>query len=741
MPVAVVFIIFVVCLVIAIPVSISLGIVSVLPGAFDASFTASATYVIRSMLGGLDSFPLLAVPMFVLSGIIMAKGGISKKLFDVFAFFMGKWTAGMPCAVIVTCLFYGAISGSAPATVAAVGSMTIPILLELGYDKKFATAVVAVAGGLGVIIPPSIPFIMYGMASGASVSDLFLAGIIPGLLIGALLMVYAVYYCKKHGEDKEKIHQVVGELHKKGILAVLKESFFALLSPVIILGCIYSGVASPTEAAVISVFYALLVSMFVYKSIQAKDIRKMMVEAIRTFAPILFILATSVAFSRVLTLMQVPQTISGWILSHFTNPVVLLLVINGFLLLVGMVMDTTPAILILAPILLPIVTQIGMDPIQFGIIMVVNLAIGFVTPPIGVNLFVASSLVDIPVMEIAKKAMPMIAYFLIALLLITFVPFLSGCARQNVESEQRYAWPLATASPEDTVTQIYAEKFAEEVLRLSDGSMKIQVYPNSVLGGDRELLESCYDGDIPFVVQNTAPQVNFIPDTAVFDAPCAFDKLEDVRTVVDEPEFLEMMRQKYRDAGYELLGYSDQGFRVMSTNKGVETLSDFKGQKIRTMENSYHMDFWKLVDANPTPMSFSEVYIGLQQNTIDAQENPYEVIVSNRLYEQQDYVVETNHLPHLLSLIVSEEFFQGLSEEEQEILQEAGEIAKEYSRKASDERISERIETIEESGTQVIKLSDDLHQQLAERSQQVYQEIRENVSEEVVEKYLQDVHD
>lgn len=425
MPVAVIFIIFILCLVIAIPVSISLGIVSVLPGAFDASFTASATYVIRSMTGGLDSFPLLAVPMFVLSGIIMAKGGISKKLFHVFAYFMGNRTAGMPCAVIVTCLFYGAISGSAPATVAAVGSMTIPVLLELGYDKTFATAVVAVAGGLGVIIPPSIPFIMYGMASGASVSDLFLAGIIPGLLIGGLLMIYTVYYCKKNGEEREKIEKTVGALHEKGLLRVLKESFFALLSPVIILGCIYSGVASPTEAAVLSVFYALFISMFVYKSIRGRDIWKIMVESIRTFAPILFILATSVAFSRVLTLMQVPQSVSSWILAHFTNPVLLLVVINVFLLLVGMVMDTTPAILILTPILLPIVSRIGMDPIQFGIVMVVNLAIGFVTPPIGVNLFVASSLVDIPVMDIARKAMPMIVYFLIALLLITFVPVIS----------------------------------------------------------------------------------------------------------------------------------------------------------------------------------------------------------------------------------------------------------------------------------------------------------------------------
>ena len=425
MPVVVVFLIFIVCLVIAIPVSIALGIVAVLPGAFDPSFTASGQFVIRSMLGGIDSFPLLAVPMFVLSGILMARGGISKKLFDVFAYFLGKMTAGMPCAVIVTCLFYGAISGSAPATVAAVGSMTIPILTRLGYDKDFSTAVVAVAGGLGVIIPPSSPFIMYGMASGESVSDLFISGIIPGIMIGGLLMVYAIYYCKKHGEDKEKIAEVVDELHEKGFLSVLKESFWAILSPVIILGCIYSGIASPTEAAVISVFYALFVSMVIYRSIHWKDVWGILVEAVRTYSPILFILAASVAFSRVLTLMQVPQSVSAWILAHFTNKVVLLLVINVFLLIVGMVMDTTPAILILTPILLPIVTAIGMNPIHFGIMMVVNLAIGFVTPPIGVNLFVASSLTDIPVMRIAKKAMPMIAFFLMALLVITFVPAVS----------------------------------------------------------------------------------------------------------------------------------------------------------------------------------------------------------------------------------------------------------------------------------------------------------------------------
>lgn len=420
-------IIFILCLGFAIPVSISLGIASVLPGAFDQSFTASGEFIIRSFVAGVDSFPLLAVPMFVLAGIIMARGGISKRIFDVITVFIGRRTAGMPCAVVITCMFYGAISGSAPATVAAVGSMTIPILTDLGYDKTFVTVLVAVAGGLGVIIPPSIPFIMFGMASGVSVSQLFIAGIIPGILIGVSLMVYSVLYCKKHGEDKEKVNAIVDELQEKGFVKLAKNSFFAMLTPFIILGCIYTGVASPTEAAVISVFYALIISLFVYKTIKFKEIWGIFVEATRTFAPILFILAASSAFSRVLNLMQVPQYINDLILNNVSNKILILLVINMILLVVGMVMDTTPAILILTPILLPITTSIGVDPIQFGVIMVVNLAIGFITPPIGVNLFVASSLTDIPLDKLARKAMPLIAYFLLALLLITFIPAISLC--------------------------------------------------------------------------------------------------------------------------------------------------------------------------------------------------------------------------------------------------------------------------------------------------------------------------
>jgi len=311
---------------------------------------------------------------------------------------------------------------------------------------------------------------------------------------------------------------------------------------------------------------------------------------------------------------------------------------------------------------------------------------------------------------------------------------LGACGKDD--GEQRYAYPLATASPEDTVTQIYAEKFAEEVDRLSDGRIKIQVYANSTLGGDRELLESCKDGDIPFVVQNTAPQVTFMPDLAVFDVPCAFENLDECREVLDDPEFSSLVSSVYEEGGYQLLGIADQGFRVMSTNKPVKSIKDFKGQKIRTMENPFHLAFWKAIGANPTPMSFAEVYIGLQQHTIDAQENPFEVIVSNRLYEQQDYVVETNHLPHLITLIMNDDFFKDMPEEDQKIMQDAAATATEYARRASDDRIADRIQTIEDSGTEIITVDEDTHNEMVEASSTVRESIKKAVDPAIYKAYI-----
>ena len=326
-----------------------------------------------------------------------------------------------------------------------------------------------------------------------------------------------------------------------------------------------------------------------------------------------------------------------------------------------------------------------------------------------------------------------LAAIIISILIVGMM--MTACGKNN--GEQRYAYPLATASPEDTVTQIYAEKFAEEVETMSDGRIKIQVYANSTLGGDRELLESCKDGDIPFVVQNTAPQVTFMPDLAIFDVPCAFENLDECRKVLDDAEFSSLISSVYENGGYQLLGIADQGFRVMSTNKPVKGIEDFKGQKIRTMENPFHLAFWKSIGANPTPMSFAEVYIGLQQHTIDAQENPYEVIVSNRLYEQQDYVVETNHLPHLITLIMNDEFFKDMPAEDQEIMKKAAAVATEYACQASDDRIADRVKTIEDSGTQILKIDENTYNAVVEASSEVRNSIQDKVDSKVYDTYIE----
>lgn len=420
-------IVFVVGILLGFPLVLTLVGATAIPGLIEPTFPGNVQFVLRSIIGGGDSTSILAAPLFILSGIIMAKGGISEKIFNVFAYVLGRVKGGIPCAVIVTCLFYGAISGSGTATCAAVGAMTVPVLLSLGYDKEFSGALVATSAGLGVIIPPSIPFIMYGMATGANIGQMFVAGIIPGFLIAGCLMAYTVYYCVRHGEDRVRIDQKVAELRAVGLLPLLKDSFWALLTPVILLGGIYSGVITTTEVACVSVIYALLVSIFVYKSVALTGVYTMMVESCKAMAPIALMMAVATAFGRVLTMLQIPNILAQFITDNFRSKVAILLVINVALLLIGMVMDTGPALLILAPMLMPLAAQLNINTIHLGIIMVVNMAVGFVTPPFGVTLFVASPICGASPMQLGRKAIPFIGTFLIALLLITFIPQISLC--------------------------------------------------------------------------------------------------------------------------------------------------------------------------------------------------------------------------------------------------------------------------------------------------------------------------
>lgn len=416
----VVFAVFLVGIALSLPIAVSMIVGSLAPIlALDTG--GSIPQLLNNTFSGANSTPILAVPLFILGGVIMSEGGISKKLFNFFAYFVGRFTGGLPCAVIITCLFYGAISGSGPATTAAVGSMTIPFLVSLGYDRQWSAGVVAVAGGLGVVIPPSIPFVLYSLATGVSTGNLFLAGVLPGILIGVFMMVWAVIYCMRNGEDKSLIKAKMDELKAQGLGSLFMDSFPALLCPIIILGGIYTGMFTPTEAACVSVFYALIVSMFVYRSIGVKDLIPFLTSSIKTYGGLAFVLAFATAFGRVLSLTRATQIIEDFIVNNFSTAWSALTVLVIIFLLLGMVMDTGPAIVILAPVLLPAVQALGVNEVHFGVILVCCLSIGLATPPFGLDLFVAGNLAEEPPMSIAKKALPFMIAFVLALLLITYV--------------------------------------------------------------------------------------------------------------------------------------------------------------------------------------------------------------------------------------------------------------------------------------------------------------------------------
>ena len=415
-----VFVVFLVAIAISIPIGVSMIVGSLAP-IFLMDKGGSIAQLLNNTFSGANSTPILAVPLFILGGVIMAEGGISKKLFNFFSYFVGSIPGGIPCAVILTCLFYGAISGSGPATTAAVGSMCIPFLVSLGYDRQWSAGLVAVAGGLGVIIPPSIPFVLYSLATGVSTGNLFLAGIIPGILIGLFMMVYAVFYCVRKGEDKQLIHAKMEELRGQGLGHLFMDSLPALLCPIIILGGIYTGWFTPTEAACISVFYAILVSLFVYKSIKIKDLIPFLCSSVKTYGGLAFVLAFATAFGRVLSLTRATKIVEDFIVGNFSSKFAVMTALVIIFLILGMVMDTGPAIIILAPVLLPAVQALGVNDVHFGVVLVCCLSIGLATPPFGLDLFVAGNLAEEPPMSVAKKAIPFMVAFLIALFLITYV--------------------------------------------------------------------------------------------------------------------------------------------------------------------------------------------------------------------------------------------------------------------------------------------------------------------------------
>jgi len=423
----IVFGIFLGLLALGVPIVASLLISSLSAWFMIPGFTANPGFIFRNMVTVLDSMPLLAIPLFVFAGNIMANGGLSQKLFDLFAYSLGNKTGGMPAAVIITTFFYGSFIGSSPSTVAAVGVMTIPLLVSLGYQKPFVVALITVASSFSIILPPSTPLILYGITVGTSVGDLFIAGILPAIVAAIVMIIYVVLYFRiKGGEDKEKLAENYDRLHKKGFFRVFKESIFALLSPVIILGGIYGGIVTPTEAANIAVIYSMIICVFVYKTLKPKDIVVIMRSTVRTLATILVIISAATVFGRVLMLMQAPQQVSRALMdvTHGSDVMVLLLIL-AFLIVFGLFMEPAAVILIASPIFFPIVTSMGMDPVHFGIVVIFTSAIGFITPPVGMSLFVATSISGLPILKIAKHTIPFLLLLAFTMMFVVFIPEIS----------------------------------------------------------------------------------------------------------------------------------------------------------------------------------------------------------------------------------------------------------------------------------------------------------------------------
>ncbi|WP_312635205.1 TRAP transporter large permease [Oscillibacter sp.] len=415
MNIALLFGVFFVLVMLSVPIGVSLGVATSLTLVLTSNI--GPIMVAQKAFTGLDSFTLIAIPFFMLAGNLMALGGIARRIVNMADAAVGKFTGGLGMATIIGCMFFAAISGSGPATVTAMGSIMLPEMEKRGYDKGFSTGLTATAGTIGVIIPPSIPFVIYGVASGTSVGDLFKAGFIPGILIGIALMIVCYIISKKQGY-KGSEHSQNG---KASFLRTFLDSLPALMAPVIILGGIYGGIFTPTEAAVVATVYSLIVGKFVYHELTWKIV----LESYRSTADMNgftgLALGFSMSFASYLAMEQIPSKVAGVLLGAISSKWALILLIIAILLVVGCFVDNISSCLILTPVFLPIITGIGMSPVHSGIMMTVALAIGFVTPPYGVNLFVASAVAKLKIEVVSKAAIPFIGAMLVCLLLIAFI--------------------------------------------------------------------------------------------------------------------------------------------------------------------------------------------------------------------------------------------------------------------------------------------------------------------------------
>ncbi|MDD3655497.1 MAG: TRAP transporter large permease subunit [Atribacterota bacterium] len=417
MEIAILFGIFFLLLLIGVPIGTAIGFASVFA---IWQFDIGVTLISRNYSAGIAKFPLIAIPFFVLAGSLMSKAKLAQKISDLATIIVGKTAGGLAIAGILTCMFWGAVSGSGPATTAAVGLTMIPAMINQNYDKSFSGATIAAASGLAIVIPPSIAFIIYGNVTDVSVGALFLGGIIPGIFVGVFLIIAAYFISRKRG-----YRGICERGSTREIWQTFKETIWALIAPVIILGGIYAGIATPTEAAVFAVFYSIFVGVFIYHTLDLKGLYQTLVDSVIMSSVVMFVVAFATQFSIASMVLGVIDTIAETIIQVAKSPIVVLLLANGAILIAGMFLDAISIIYVFMPIFMPILVHYQIDPLFFGIIFVIALAIGQITPPVAVNLYVAANLTKSTLDEIAREILPYLLAAIIALIVLTFIPQIS----------------------------------------------------------------------------------------------------------------------------------------------------------------------------------------------------------------------------------------------------------------------------------------------------------------------------
>ena len=730
---AILFISFFVFLILGLPIAICLGLSSVCAILYSGT---SLTIVATNMYSGISKFLLLAIPFFVLSGNIMAKAGISKRLINFVDTCVGHKKGGIAIVCVIVACFFGAISGSGPATVAALGAVLIPAMVEQGgFSAPFSTALMATSSSIAIVIPPSIAFVVYASITGVSIADMFMAGIVPGLLMGVALVIIVMIEAKKHNIQPSR-----EKASAKERWDTFKDAFWGFLMPVIILGGIYGGIFTPTEAAAVSVVYGLFVGMVIYREVKLKDLFDILVDSAKTTGGIMLIVASASLFSFVCTKFGIANAASELLAGIAHNQFTFLLIVNIIFLIAGCFIDANSAMYIFVPIMLPVCKALGYDVVAFGVMATVNLAIGQVTPPVGVNLFVAISIkikkgLEVTLQQISRAVMPMIAASVAVLLIITYIPAVSTALPKALAKEGSYTgdqssdtgsqsskdagdgsdsfntiadysdldwpemtWNFACSTTETSTWADGGRKFGELMEKATGGKVKVNIYAADQLtnGNQSEGIQALMNGDpVQISMHSNLIYSAFDPRFNVVSLPFIYDSYDDADAKFDG-EAGEKLKEILGEYGLHCMGIAENGFRELTNSKNeVKTVDDMKNLKVRVAGSNLLMECYKRWGADATNMNWSETYTALQQNTVEGEENPLPAIDAASVQEVQPYCSMWDAIYDCLFFCINQDIYDSLTPEQQQVVDEAGQKAVEYERyinRSGDEEIMSRWE-------------------------------------------------